>query len=84
MKKLVPNKRPIHVKVGDKVKVLTGDDKGKIGIIKNVFLKKNMIVVEDINIKIKNFKSNRTNENGQIKEFAFPIHSSNVELYKEE
>lgn len=35
----------MHVKSGDKVKVLTGKDKGKEGVIKKAYPKTNRVVV---------------------------------------
>lgn len=46
----------MFVKVGDKVRVISGKDKGKEGTIKQTLAKKNRVVVEGINM-IKNIKS---------------------------
>jgi large subunit ribosomal protein L24 len=43
-------------KVGDKVKVISGKDKGKFGEIKVIYHKKNQILIEGINSKIKHIK----------------------------
>ena len=40
----------MHVKTGDKVKVITGKDKGKEGVILKTFPKKDRVIVEGINI----------------------------------
>lgn len=68
----------MKVKVGDKVKVLAGKDKGKEGTIIATLKKKDRVVVEGINIVKKHLKPGRTNENGQIVEQENPIHVSNV------
>lgn len=83
MKKKQINKTLLHVKKGDKVKVIAGDDKGAIGIVKEVLKKQNKVIIENINVRIKHIKPNRANEMGQIKEFAFPLHVSNVCKYEE-
>jgi large subunit ribosomal protein L24 len=83
MKKLPKNKKNLHVKVGDKVKVISGQNKGKIGIIRTVIKETSKVIIEGINIKIKHIKPNRPGETGQIKELEFPIHSSNVAKYEE-
>jgi large subunit ribosomal protein L24 len=83
MQKKLENKKSLHVKAGEKVKILSGSNKGKIGIIKKVLKKQNKIIIDDINLKIKHVKSLRYNETGQIKEFAFPIHVSNVCKYED-
>ena len=68
----------MKVKVGDKVKILAGKDKGKEGTIIATLKKKDRVVVEGINIVKKHIKPRRLNENGQIIETESPIHVSNV------
>ena len=53
-------------KVGDKVKVISGKDKGKFGEIKVIYHKKNQILIEGINSKIKHIKPQQKNEVGRI------------------
>jgi large subunit ribosomal protein L24 len=83
MKKLPKIKHKLHIKVGDKVKVISGQSKGKIGVIKSLIRETSKVVIEGINIKIKHIKPSRPGETGQIKELEFPIHSSNVAKYEE-
>jgi len=83
MKKLLKNKKSLHIKVGDKVKVISGQNKGKIGVIKTIIKEASKVIIEGINIKIKHIKPTRPGETGQIKELEFPIHSSNVSKYEE-
>ena len=73
----------MKVKVGDKVKVLAGKDKGKEGRIIKTLKKDNKVVVEGINIVKKHVKPNRMNEVGSIVEVEAPIHVSNVKLVEE-
>ena len=68
----------MKVKVGDKVKVLAGKDKGKEGTITVTLKKKDKVVVSGINIVKKHMKPNAQNETGGILEVAAPIHASNV------
>ena len=82
MKKTSNSKLKTHVKIGEKVKVISGKDKGKIGLVKKV-LKKKRLIIENINIGVKHMKPLRPGENGEIKRIEFPIHSSNVSLYEE-
>ena len=70
----------MKVKVGDKVKVLTGKDKGKEGRVIVTLKKKDRVVVEGINIVKKHLKPGRTNETGGILETENPIHVSNVKV----
>ena len=48
------------LKVGDKVKVIQGKDRGKIGTIKTILHKKEKIVIDGINTKIKHFMELQT------------------------
>lgn len=74
----------MKVKVGDKVKVLAGKDKGKEGRVLVTLKKKDRVVVEGINIVKKHLKPGRTNETGGILETENPIHVSNVKVVTEE
>lgn len=73
----------MKVKVGDKVKVLTGKDKGKEGRVLVTLKKKDRVVVEGINIVKKHIKPSRTNETGGILETENSIHVSNVKVIEE-
>lgn len=70
-------------KIGDTVKVILGKNKGQIGQIKNIFRKKNQIIVDGINTKFKHIKPTKTGEIGKIIQFDAPIHISNVMLCNE-
>ena len=68
------------VKTGDKVKVITGKDKGKEGVILKAFPKKDRVIVEGMNMMKKHQKPNSANPQGGIIEMEAPIHVSNVML----
>lgn len=70
----------MKVKVGDKVKVLAGKDKGKEGTITRIIAKKDKVVVSGINIVKKHVKPNAMNETGGIVSIEAPIHVSNVSV----
>ena len=70
----------MKVKVGDKVKILAGKDKGKEGTVLFTLKNKDRVVVEGINKVKKHMKPSRTNEVGQIVETENPIHVSNVKV----
>ena len=72
-------KQKLHIKLGDKVKVITGDDKGKTGTVLEVFRKKSRVVVEGVNICFKHKKPNDNKQKGEILNYELPIHSSNVQ-----
>ncbi|RYY00757.1 50S ribosomal protein L24, partial [bacterium] len=73
----------MHVKKGDKVVVISGKDKGKIGEIKQVFLKSGKVLVESaeagdeskINLITKATKPSVTNNRGGLVKKEAPIPS---------
>lgn len=69
-----------RIKKDDKVKILSGKDKDKIGKVLKVFNKKNRVLVENINIVKRHTKPNMQNRQGGIIESEAPIHWSNVML----
>lgn len=70
----------MRIKKGDTVKIIAGKDKGKTGKIMQVFPVENKVVVEGLNIRIKNMRPKKANEKGQRIEFAAPLQASNVML----
>ncbi len=69
----------LHVRKGDQVMVLSGDDKGKTGLVIQVIPDKNRAVVEGVNIVKKHVKATQ-NEPGGIQEMESTIHISNLAL----
>ena len=70
----------MHVKTGDKVKIITGKDKGKEGVVLKTLPKKDRVIVEGINIVKKHRKASQTNVTGGILEEEASVHVSNVML----
>lgn len=68
------------IKKDDKVKVITGKDKGKIGKVLRVIEKKNRLLVENINMVKKHSRPSAKNKQGGIVEGEAAIHWSNVML----
>ncbi|HUT44348.1 MAG TPA: 50S ribosomal protein L24 [Desulfobacterales bacterium] len=68
------------IKKDDKVKVLTGKDKGKIGKVLKVIRKKNRILVENINMVKRHSRPSAKNKQGGIVEGEATIPRSNVML----
>ena len=73
-------KDAIKIKKDDKVKIVAGKDKGKVGKVLKVIRKKNRLLVENINIVKRHTKPNAQNRQGGILESEAPIHWSNVML----
>ena len=68
----------LHVKKGDMVKVLAGDDKGTIAKVLKVYPENNRAIVEGVNVNKKHTKPNAKNTQGGIVEQEAPIHISNL------
>ncbi|WP_232548986.1 50S ribosomal protein L24 [Propioniciclava soli] len=74
----------LHVKKGDTVKVIAGDQKGAVGEIIKVFPQENKVIVEGVNIIKRHTAANpNTRQGGGIVETEAPIHASNVQLVYE-
>jgi len=67
-----------HVKKGDSVKVLAGNDKGKVGTVTTVIYSKNRALVEGINMVTKHKKPSAANPQGGIVKEEAAIHISNL------
>ena len=70
----------VHVRKGDTVRVMRGDDKGKEGEVLRLFLKKGRVLVRGVNIVKKHRKARGPEEQGGILETEAPIAISNVML----
>ena len=68
----------MKLKKGDTVRVITGKDKGKEGVVGRVFPDENKIIVNGVNTAAKHQKARRANEQGGIIDKDMPIHASNV------
>ena len=70
----------LHIKKGDTVSVLAGNDKGKTGRVLSVLVKKNRAIVEGINIVSKSTKPSAKYPQGGIVKIEAPVHISNLNL----
>ncbi len=70
--------KKLHVKRGDQVEVLSGNDKGLTGRVMRVYAKNDRILIEGVNMRIRHTKPNQQNQQGGRVEREFPIHVSNV------
>ncbi len=69
----------MHIKKGDKVKVITGKDKGKSGVIARAYPKENKVIIEGVAI-YKRARRGTQGQVGRIIEKSRPIDASNVAL----
>ena len=71
----------LKIRKGDRVQVIAGDDKGKIGRVLSVDETKNRVIVERVNFVKRHTKSRRQGGQSGIIEREAPMHVSNVMLY---
>ena len=82
-------KQKVHVKKGDKVVVISGKDKGKVGEVKEIHPKSGKVLVESsdpsddakINLVTRATKPSVTNPRGGLVKKEAPIQSSKVMPY---
>lgn len=70
----------MNIKKGDKVIVLSGSDKGKIGLVQKVYPELNKVVVEGVNTHKKHKKPTQATPEGSILDIYVPIDASKVAL----
>ena len=70
----------MHVKKGDMVQVISGNDRGRTGEVKEAFPQKERVLVEGINMRWRHRKPTQQNPKGERVQVALPIHVSNVKL----
>lgn len=68
----------LHIKKGDTVKVLSGNDKGKTGKVTEVFPKTGMVVVEGVAMRTKHQRARKSGQKGQIVQKQHAIAASKV------
>ncbi len=73
-------KRKFKIKAGDKVMVITGKDKGKVGKVLKVLPEEERVIVEGVRIVKKHLRPSQKYPEGGIIEKEAPIHISNVML----
>ncbi|AHG90322.1 ribosomal protein L24 [Gemmatirosa kalamazoonensis] len=73
-------RQPVHVRKGDTVRVMRGDDKGKEGRVIKVYTKTGRVLIEGVNIVKKHRRARRPEEQSGIIEMPAPVNASNVML----
>jgi len=77
------NRPKFHVKKGDNVQVITGNHKGAIGKILQVFPTKQQVLIEGVRMIKKHTRKSQDNPQGAIIQREGPIHVSNVKKVEE-
>ena len=73
--------KKFKIRKDDKVMVIAGKDKGKVGKVLKILRKKDRVLVEKVNMVKRHTKANPyTQQPGGIVEKEAPIHISNVAL----
>lgn len=71
----------MHVKKGDKVVVIAGSDKGKMGKILTSMPKDNRVIVEGVNMVTKHKKQTNQMQQAGILHHEAAVNASNVMIY---
>lgn len=71
-------RRKLHVKKGDEVRVIAGNDKGREGRVLAVYPAKERVLVEGINMRVHHDQPTQDNPQGGRIERELPVHISNV------
>ena len=69
---------PRHVKKGDTVMVLSGNERGATGTVLRIITKTDRVIVQGVNIRAKHLKPSQANPQGGIVRREMPIHLSKV------
>lgn len=69
-----------YLKLNDKVEVIAGKDKGRVGKITKVYPSEDKAKVERINLVKRHVKPNQQNQQGGIVDMEAPMHVSNLML----
>jgi large subunit ribosomal protein L24 len=72
-----------HIKIGDTIQIIAGNQKGFIGTINAIMRKKSLVFVEGVLPRIKYAKNPQGGEQQKM-ELQIPIHISNVMLWDKE
>jgi large subunit ribosomal protein L24 len=70
--------KKLHIKKGDRVRVIAGNSKGYEGKVLRVFRETERVIIEGVNIRIKHQKPNQMYPQGARVEREMPIHASNA------
>jgi large subunit ribosomal protein L24 len=69
-----------HIKIGDKIKIISGNQKGLIGNIQGINIKNSIVFIDNILPRIRYIKNKQSGEAQKV-ERQIPIHLSNVMLW---
>jgi len=70
----------MHVRKGDVVLILSGNDKGRTGEVKQALPREGRVVVDGVNLRWKHKRPTQQNPKGERVQREASIHASNVQL----
>lgn len=70
----------MKIKKGDKVKIIYGKDKGRVGLVERVYRKNNEVLIPGINIYKKHIKKNEKMPQGGTVEVPRPLDLAKIML----
>ncbi|RMH02068.1 MAG: 50S ribosomal protein L24 [Planctomycetota bacterium] len=73
----------LHVKKGDEVVVIAGNERGRRGRVLHTYPREGRVVVEGVNLRLKRLPKTTANPQGGTVEREVPIPASNVLLWSE-
>jgi large subunit ribosomal protein L24 len=76
-------KNKLKIKKGDTVKVIAGDDKGKVAKVIQALPKTRQLIVEGVKLAKKTVKPSDKNQEGGFDMVEMPIDISNVQKVEE-
>ena len=76
------NKSSFHVSKGDKVLVITGNNRGQVGSVLQVLPKKKQVLVEGVSLIKRHQRASQSNPAGGVVEREGPLSISNVRLFE--
>ncbi len=68
----------MRIKKGDRVQVLTGKDRGKVGEVMHVLPARNRVIVDGVNVAKRSTKAKRGTMQGGIIDKDMPVDASTV------
>ena len=70
------------IRKGDRVVVIAGNDKGKVGEI--LSKSEERVIIQGVNVRKKHMKRTQESKGGRIVEMEMPVHVSNVSICDKE
>ena len=74
----------MHVKKGDLVRVISGNDRGRTGEVVHSYPREGRVLVEGVNMRWRHRRPSQQNPKGERMQREVPIHASNVSLVEGE